>query len=183
MIKSEPTFNSMQSASLFQTKILDEFLYNEMDYVRNLSHIIDGYYKKCLDSNMFRSEEMDHIFSNIIIIYKFHKSFLRGLKRVISTESVAQVAELFKTHVNQFFIYKQYCSNFARSTNYLNLILQINEYRDFFNKCRCTVNTLRLPLSSYLLGPVQRICKYPLQIQTLLTVSLLYIKFYSLATS
>lgn len=157
-----------------KAKILDEFLVNETEYVTNLCHIVDGYYKKCLTSGLFCTEQIDKIFGNILDIFEFHSIFLRRLKRVVDTYSVEQIAQVFQSNLRRFSIYKQYCTNFTESTDYLNSLLQYKEYREFFNKCRCNdEQVIRLPLSSYLLGPVQRICKYPLQLEALLQVSLL----------
>lgn len=153
-------------------KILDEFLLNEIDYVTSLGHVVEGYYKKCKSSAIFSEDQVDIIFTNITELYEFHKIFLRRLKRAAAAYSVDQIAQLFLANMKSFSSYIEYCTNFSESTELLNSLLQLKEYRDFFNTCRCNdQQQIRLPLSSYLLGPVQRICKYPLQLEALLKVA------------
>lgn len=43
-----------------------------------------------------------------------------------------------------------------------------NRYSKFFEACRLMRGLIEIPLDGYLLTPVQRICKYPLQLAELL---------------
>lgn len=47
-------------------------------------------------------------------------------------------------------------------------LYQRNSYSKFFEACRLMRGLIEIPLDGYLLTPVQRICKYPLQLAELL---------------
>lgn len=47
-------------------------------------------------------------------------------------------------------------------------LYQHNSYSKFFEACRLMRGLIEIPLDGYLLTPVQRICKYPLQLAELL---------------
>jgi hypothetical protein len=54
------------------------------------------------------------------------------------------------------------------ATATLQELYQRNSYSKFFEACRLMRGLIEIPLDGYLLTPVQRICKYPLQLAELL---------------
>lgn len=54
------------------------------------------------------------------------------------------------------------------ATATLQELYQHNSYSKFFEACRLMRGLIEIPLDGYLLTPVQRICKYPLQLAELL---------------
>jgi len=54
------------------------------------------------------------------------------------------------------------------ATATLQELYQHNNYSKFFEACRLMRGLIEIPLDGYLLTPVQRICKYPLQLAELL---------------
>ena len=44
-------------------------------------------------------------------------------------------------------------------------LLQQDKYRYFFEACRLLQEMIQISLDGFLLAPVQKICKYPLQLQ------------------
>lgn len=67
-----------------------------------------------------------------------------------------------------FRIYSEYCNSHPMATATLQELYQHNNYSKFFEACRLMRGLIEIPLDGYLLTPVQRICKYPLQLAELL---------------
>lgn len=65
-------------------------------------------------------------------------------------------------------MYSEYCNSHPMATATLQELYQDNHYSKFFEACRLMRGLIEIPLDGYLLTPVQRICKYPLQLAELL---------------
>jgi Rho guanine nucleotide exchange factor 4/29 len=68
----------------------------------------------------------------------------------------------------EFQIYSTYFNNQDRAAMQLQSLYQDVRYVRFFEACRLLRRMIRLPLEAFLLSPVQKICKYPLQLAELL---------------
>lgn len=68
-------------------------------------------------------------------------------------------------------MYSDYCNSHPMATATLQELYQFNNYSKFFEACRLMRGLIEIPLDGYLLTPVQRICKYPLQLAELLKYS------------
>ena len=155
-----------------RAKVMEEFVTSETEYVNNLDHVIRGYMMQCDAFGALFPDDLKHvIFANVEDIYDLHVRFLRKLKRAVRQNCVGAIGRLFLTHQKTFEVYQEYCTNFDKASETISGLLAKEEYNTFFNNCRTMdQSTVRLPLSSYLLCPVQRICKYPLQLESLLKV-------------
>ena len=67
-----------------------------------------------------------------------------------------------------FRMYSEYCNSHPMAIATLQELYQHNSYSKFFEACRLMRGLIEIPLDGYLLTPVQRICKYPLQLAELL---------------
>lgn len=65
-------------------------------------------------------------------------------------------------------MYSEYCNSHPMAIAMLQELYQHNRYSKFFEACRLMRGLIEIPLDGYLLTPVQRICKYPLQLAELL---------------
>jgi hypothetical protein len=155
-----------------RAKVMEEFVTSETEYVNNLDHVIRGYLMQCdAFGSLFPDDLKRVIFANVEDIYDLHVRFLRRIKRAVRQNCVGAIGRLFLTHQKTFEVYQEYCTNFDTASETISGLLADEEYNTFFNNCRTMdQSTVRLPLSSYLLCPVQRICKYPLQLESLLKV-------------
>lgn len=70
--------------------------------------------------------------------------------------------------IQEFAIYATYCNNQDRAAAEMQLLCDDMRYLRFFEACRLLRRMIRLPLEAFLLSPVQKICKYPLQLAELL---------------
>ncbi|XP_064535701.1 rho guanine nucleotide exchange factor 4-like [Drosophila montana] len=147
-----------------------ELLETEMNYVKLLSAICNGYLpamSKRLD--IFTVSSIRIIFSNITAIYKFHRKFLEALRQGIEQNQISKV--FLKMHKG-FLCYSTYCNDYSRALVELEPYERIEEARTILENCRESDNLAELPLSAHLLAPVQRICRYPLHLNELLSNTL-----------
>lgn len=75
---------------------------------------------------------------------------------------------IFRLQRNGFRMYSEYCNSHPMATATLQELYQYDQYAQFFEACRLMRGLIEIPLDGYLLTPVQRICKYPLQLAELL---------------
>jgi Rho guanine nucleotide exchange factor 4 len=154
-----------------RSKVVEEILNTERDYVKHLEDIIEGFLKKCrLNSKLFDQESVETIFSNLESLYQFQLDFLHQLEARVSPDHMedSQIGEVFVSCRHGFEVYSEYCNNHPHAVNEMCVLQKKEQYAFFFESCRLLRNLQNIPLEGFLLLPVQRICKYPLQLSELL---------------
>uniref|UniRef100_A0A1I8EGX1 SH3 domain-containing protein n=1 Tax=Wuchereria bancrofti TaxID=6293 RepID=A0A1I8EGX1_WUCBA len=155
-----------QSMRFLRAKIVQELMQTERDYVNLLQNIVQGFTEQCRRrSDLFPAVRIQRLFGNIEAIYALHCKFLRELELAFNRnipESSAIGAR------SKFSIYSEYCNNRPVSSTELALLTEQTHYYQFFEACRLLRGMPKLPLEGFLLAPVQRICRYPLQLSELL---------------
>uniref|UniRef100_A0A3Q2GPC5 Rho guanine nucleotide exchange factor 4 n=1 Tax=Cyprinodon variegatus TaxID=28743 RepID=A0A3Q2GPC5_CYPVA len=132
---------------------------------------VRGYIKQCRRrTDMFSEEQLRTIFGNIEDIYRFQRKFLKGLERRFNQDQphLSEIGCCFLEHQTDFQIYSEYCNNHPNACVQLSRLMKVNKYVFFFEACRLLQRMIHISLDGFLLTPVQKICKYPLQLAELL---------------
>ncbi|XP_017481911.1 PREDICTED: uncharacterized protein LOC108370962 isoform X1 [Rhagoletis zephyria] len=156
----------LDSAEMLRRSAVKELLDTEVNYVKLLAAICEGYLpamSKRID--IFSPNSIRLIFSNITAIYKFQRKFLEALRKGIEQNQVAKV--FLKMHKG-FLCYSTYCNAYPRALIELETYDRIKDAKTILDNCRESENLAELPLSAHLLAPVQRICRYPLHLSEIL---------------
>ncbi|KAG8580585.1 hypothetical protein GDO81_007352 [Engystomops pustulosus] len=154
-----------------RTNVINEILNTEKDYIKHLKDICEGYIKQCRKrADMFTDEQLWTIFGNIEEIYKFQKKFLKTLEKRIIKDAphLSEIGSCFLQYQNDFQIYSEYCNNHPNACTELSKLGKVKKYGYFFETCRLVQKMIDISLDGFLLTPVQKICKYPLQLAELL---------------
>ena len=166
--------------------------------------------------DMFSEDSIATIFGNMEELYHFHTRFLTELEEDIEFDqphkscigecfikNVTSLAPFVKFFIlidmflqkSQFEIYSEYCNNHPSAVSELQQLYENQKYVHFFEACRLLQEMIDISLDGFLLTPVQKICKYPLQLQELLKYTRVIIRknnmhwiakmsiFYSLTTA
>lgn len=162
---------SLLSNDQVRTSVVRELVHTERDFVKVLQDVAEGYISECRKRNdMFTDEQVNAIFINLEDILKFQSIFLKDLESQIDWDAPYKscVGSVFLKHQSGFKMYSDYCNSHPIATATLQELYQFNNYNKFFEACRLMRGLIEIPLDGYLLTPVQRICKYPLQLAELL---------------
>ncbi|XP_030253477.1 rho guanine nucleotide exchange factor 4 isoform X4 [Sparus aurata] len=154
-----------------RTNVINEIMSTERDYIKHLKDICEGYIKQCRKrTDMFTEEQLRTIFGNIEEIYRFQRKFLKGLEKKFNKEEphLSEIGCCFLEHQTDFQIYSEYCNNHPNACVQLSKLMKVNKYVFFFEACRLLQKMIDISLDGFLLTPVQKICKYPLQLAELL---------------
>ena len=121
---------------------------------------------------LFSPQRIDAIFGNLEELYVFQKRFLVDLEHSLNWAALEEsvVGGCFIKHVQEFHIYSTYCNNQDGAALEMQQLYDEDDVRSlrFLEACRLLRRMIRLPLEAFLLSPVQKICKYPLQLAELL---------------
>ncbi|MGH0154612.1 UNVERIFIED_CONTAM: hypothetical protein FKN15_028211 [Acipenser sinensis] len=159
------------SKDQMRTNVINEIMSTEKDYMKHLKDICEGYIKQCRKrTDMFTEEQLCIIFGNIDEIYRTQKKFLKGLEKRFNKENphLSEIGSCFLEHQTDFQIYSEYCNNHPNACMELSKLMKVNKYVFFFEACRLLQKMIDISLDGFLLTPVQKICKYPLQLAELL---------------
>ncbi|RXG54275.1 Rho guanine nucleotide exchange factor 4 [Armadillidium vulgare] len=154
-----------------RANVISEIVSTERDYVKHLRDVVEGYLRQVRKRpDMFSEETINVIFGNMEALYDFHVLFLKELESCIDFDAPHRscIGECFIHNRTKFEIYSEYCNNHPSAVSELQELYQDQRYVHFFEACRLLQQMIDISLDGFLLTPVQKICKYPLQLQELL---------------
>ncbi|XP_049723106.1 spermatogenesis-associated protein 13 isoform X3 [Elephas maximus indicus] len=154
-----------------RTNVIREIMNTERVYIKHLKDICEGYIRQCRKhTGMFTVAQLATIFGNIEDIYKFQRKFLKDLEKQYNKEEphLSEIGSCFLEHQEGFAIYSEYCNNHPGACLELANLMKQGKYRHFFEACRLLQQMIDIAIDGFLLTPVQKICKYPLQLAELL---------------
>ncbi|XP_051970234.1 uncharacterized protein spata13 isoform X2 [Xyrauchen texanus] len=162
---------SSEHREQMRANVVKEIMDTERVYIKHLKDICEGYIRQCRKHpGMFTDAQLKTIFSNIEDIYKFQRKFLKDLEKKYNTENphLSEIGSCFLHQGEDFCIYSEYCNTHPAACTELHRLMKQGRYKHFFEACRLLQQMIDISISGFLLTPVQKICKYPLQLGELL---------------
>ncbi|XP_077987693.1 uncharacterized protein LOC144442267 [Glandiceps talaboti] len=162
---------SFLSKDQVRSNVINEIISTEKVYVKHLRDVCEGYVRQCHKRpEMFSPEITAKIFGNIEEIYLFQNKFVKKLQSCINhgIPHLSEIGHCFLDNRQEFCIYSTYCNNHPSAMLVLKELYENRKYRHFFEACRLLQEMIEISLDGFLLTPVQKICKYPLQLAELL---------------
>ncbi|XP_037549895.1 spermatogenesis-associated protein 13 [Nematolebias whitei] len=163
--------HATQHREQMRTNVVQEIMNTERIYIKHLKDICEGYIRQCRKyPGMFTELQLKTIFSNIEDIYKFQRQFLKDLEKKYNKEQphLSEIGSCFLLQGEGFSVYSEYCNTHPAACAELQCLMKIGKYKHFFEACRLLQQMIDISLAGFLLTPVQKICKYPLQLGELL---------------
>ncbi|KYQ91850.1 hypothetical protein DLAC_07655 [Tieghemostelium lacteum] len=168
-----PKFDQIKQIS---NRVIVEIIETEADYLEDLEIII-SLYQSAMNSEIIKSNtkvtdtEVQTVFSNVQDIYNLNDRFYQMLLQIIpeiqKDQDYPNIEDIFFRNANDFQLYSIYLSNQESSIK----LLKQWENNSLVNNCLQMIKLLpsskNLGISSYLIKPVQRLCKYPLLLREL----------------
>lgn len=167
----ENSINTRKDKNRIRANVILELINSERDFVKHLKDVVEGYLSPARrHPEIFTGERINTIFSNIEQLYEFQKQFLASLENCINWNDLAssEVGNCFLEFENGFSVYHYYCNNHPNAISELQDLYTKPRFVKFFEACRLVQNMIDISLDGFLLTPIQKICKYPLQLNELL---------------
>nr|XP_046226784.1 spermatogenesis-associated protein 13 isoform X2 [Scatophagus argus] len=163
--------HSTQHKEQMRTNVVQEIMNTERIYIKHLKDICDGYIRQCRKhADMFTEQQLKTIFSNIEDLYRFQRQFLKDLEKKYNKDQphLSEIGSCFLMQGEGFSIYSDYCNTHPAACAELQRLMKLGKYKHFFEACRLLQQMINISIAGFLLTPVQKICKYPLQLGELL---------------
>ncbi|XP_053530853.1 uncharacterized protein spata13 isoform X2 [Ictalurus punctatus] len=170
-LSKEPHSQTTEHRDQMRANVVQEIMNTERVYIKHLRDICEGYIRQCRKHpGMFTDAQLKTIFSNIEEIYKFQRKFLKDLEKNYDKENphLSEIGSCFLQQGEGFSIYSEYCNTHPAACAELQRLMKQGRYKHFFEACRLLQQMIDISIAGFLLTPVQKICKYPLQLGELL---------------
>ncbi|KAI3648098.1 hypothetical protein MP228_005952 [Amoeboaphelidium protococcarum] len=167
-VERERLLSSMNKDDKTRQEVSYEILSTEQDYINDLKLIVETYVKPIRDRKVKIPFELADLFSNIEQILPVNEAFLQELKHCRKDYLLEGVGNAFLAVADYFKLYTMYCGLHAKAMDSLQKALKADmPIKAFLKEVYSRQEFGGLNLESFLLKPVQRICKYPLFLREL----------------
>ncbi|XP_056016290.1 intersectin-1-like isoform X4 [Ostrea edulis] len=152
---------------------IHELINTEETYMADMSIVLDAFHEPMESAGVMTHEELETIFVNwkelILCNTKLLKS-VRVRKKMCGKGQVIQIiGDVLCENIPHMTPYIRFCSCQLNAAALIQRYTEnSSEFREIQKKCVQDPKTKGMPLSSFLLKPMQRITKYPLMIQKIL---------------
>lgn len=154
-------------------EVIYELETTEEDYIRDIQQLKLSYFTILNEKQAITQEESATLFSNINSLTESNQVFLQTLKEKRKQSTIiSNVGDLFTMLAPGFAAYEKYCGNHWKATKLLRKLLTNPEFKQLHDKIHFeSPESQNQSLESYLIKPVQRICKYPLILKEILKMT------------
>ncbi|GAA6106537.1 intersectin-2b, partial [Tachysurus ichikawai] len=167
---------SLESMSLQEKKrqgYIHELITTEDRYMEDLQLVLEVFHKPMSESGWLTEAEMNTIFVNWKELITSNTKLLKALrarkKQGGENMPVHMIGDILATELAHMQPYILFCSCQLNSAALLQEKTdQEPEFKDFLKKIATDYRCKGMPLSSFLLKPMQRITRYPLHIKNIL---------------
>ncbi|CAH8871195.1 unnamed protein product [Trichobilharzia szidati] len=144
-----------------------ELIETELAYNQSLIEVRDVFYKPLKAAKLLNAQLLDDIFPHWDELIETSTELCQDLKNYVETGSpVETIGQILLKHMVKFKVYRLYCIRQRVACETLQQCLssnyRLNQLVKIFEK---NTKTKGLPLSSYLLKPMQRVTKYKLIVE------------------
>ncbi|XP_056872621.1 intersectin-2a isoform X3 [Takifugu flavidus] len=152
---------------------IHELIHTEETYVEDLELVLEVFYKPMSDSGRLTEEEMGVIFVNWRELIMCNTKLLKALrvrkKSGGENMPVQLIGDLLASELAHMQPYIRFCSCQLNAAALLQSKTHDHpDFKDFLKKIATNYRCKGMPLSSFLLKPMQRITRYPLIIKNIL---------------
>ncbi|XP_029001279.1 intersectin-2b isoform X2 [Betta splendens] len=166
--------NSQDSSSPQEKKrqgYVDELLQSEERYVEDLKIVLEVFYKPMSESGRLTDSEMLKIFVNWRELLDCNTKLLKALQHRKKTggDTMPKIGDILAVELSQMSPYIHFCSYQIHGATLLQQRIDSEpDFKNFLKKIATDYRCKGMPLSSFLLKPMQRITRYPLHIKNIL---------------
>ncbi|KAI9141760.1 Dbl homology domain-containing protein [Paraphysoderma sedebokerense] len=162
--------STMTKQEVRRQEVIYELIQTERDYVKDMKLLIDLFLRQFRQKHILSQREVTKIFSNVEQLTSVNKELLRSLekRRIEEKCAINKVGDIFLVVAQFFRMYNIYCANYPEAQAFLLSQADNVDLKLFLQYCYLKPECRSLDLDSYLLKPVQRICKYPLLLKEIL---------------
>ncbi|CAH3182444.1 unnamed protein product [Porites lobata] len=163
---------SMSTTEQQRQNVIYELINTEQVYMDDLSATLEVFYNPLAESGLLTKPELVTVFINwkelIWCNMRLLKAFLIR-KKMSTSVAITSIGDILCEMLPHLTPYVRFCSCQLKACQLLQHKTETNpEFKQLEKKCIADPRAKGLPLSSYLLKPLQRICKYPLLIREIL---------------
>ncbi|KAL1710614.1 hypothetical protein EV121DRAFT_266519 [Schizophyllum commune] len=144
-----------------KTNVLRELVETERKYVGDLE-VMHKYSQALFQRNLLTQDLVLQLFPNLNKLINFQRQFLIQMEAINEQPWAEQRwGQLFLDHEAGFIVYEPYCANYIVATDIaIKFESTLRNLNDIMNA--------QTELPAFLIKPVQRVCKYPLLLDSLL---------------
>nr|CAH7740527.1 unnamed protein product [Callosobruchus chinensis] len=144
-----------------------EFIKTEKTYVKDLEIVHEVFELPLRKSKIISKEDIDSIFLNWQEIIHCNKTFLEAFLKAYNTSEI--IGDVISEHVPKMTAYVTFCGKQLESAALLQKLTETSvAFKELMKRCQSNHLTKGMPLSSFLIKPMQRITRYPLMISNIL---------------
>lgn len=152
-------------------KCLEEIYQTEKDYIDDVETLINVFIFPMRTMQILDENNLKRIFSNVEVLIACNQEMLIQLEKAIQTNQGddIQIGHVFTQLADYFKMYKGFCANQQTSLTTVELLTKKNsQFKKKLDICHTDARCRGLFLQSFLIKPIQRVCKYPLLLRELI---------------
>ncbi|KNE63173.1 hypothetical protein AMAG_08327 [Allomyces macrogynus ATCC 38327] len=161
----------LSPSEVHRQKIIYEVIVTEMDYVLDLRLMKRAYMTPLVERGLVTPKELVVLFANLEQLLPIHEELLDLLskERVKQRCVIANFGTLFSILPQYFKCYSIYGNNYPEALAFLDTLTSTRPaVAKFLAKTASRPACGGMNLASFLLKPIQRLCKYPIMIKEIL---------------